>query len=107
MGRIDEQEVPSVSDNIKAKKRKFDDVLHDFTAPSSPYQNLRFDDEAPRFIFTPEQAEDPRKLFGYFFTQEDFEEIARNTNKNAAFQHAEEHPKTITKHRGRCEMIYF
>ena len=102
MGRIDEQEVPSVSDNVKAKKRKFDDILCDFTAPFSPYQNLRFEDEAPQFIFTPEQAEDPRWLFGYFFTQEDFEEIARNTNKNAASQYAEGHPKTTQKHHGRA-----
>jgi hypothetical protein len=67
--------------------------------PYAHYEPLHFEEVSTQFNVSLEDVDDPRALFNYLFTQEDFEEIARNTNENAEKQGAREKfkPHEITR----------
>ena len=95
--RVDQQEVEDVPE-IKVAKRKLTDILNDISESSRPYPKLKYAERPVEFNLSDHLREDPRQLFGQFITDFDFEELAFNTNQNAALKHPQmasqyDHPR--------------
>jgi hypothetical protein len=95
-----ENEVSDVPDLKSKNKRFLDIILEDFKLYDILFEKLDIyfmQNSLPYVNLSFEVLEDPIKCFKYFIRDENFEEIARNTNINAYTYVVQEYWKTIPK----------